>query len=339
VTHYHRLAVRLAFTCLAAAALISAQPASAQTSCSYTLIQDYSVETCTDFGGCVTMRTKEFAWVCTSGGGGTGTGGTGSTGGSTGPVIPPPPPSLQLISMDDADPSHLELVVSGSSNITATEILLNGRSVALYPGSPGFGRVLDGPGVAAFPVNRTSTLALRGCTSDLRCVETSFDLYRGYSGVGAYGPVSASIIDMSQGVPVLKAYPYSFSLAENVTQVSYYGVQPLSNAARIQFRNAKATLMYWSIYQVPQPAYLSTHWVTNLGPEIFADSGVYQQGMYGCSPGSWLGDGDRAVANCALTSGFGGAPKAGVSIDSMSLLTSKGATPAFYTGGELEVSP
>ncbi len=130
--------------------------------------------------------------------------------------------------------------------------------------------------------------------------------------------------------------PKLYILAVTLSPLS---VLPLSNDARIQFRNAKATLVYWSVYQVPQPAFLSTHWVTNLGPEIFSNSGVYQHAMYGCSPRSWVGDGDRAVANCATASGFGGAPKAGVSIVSMSLLTSKGIPPVFYTGGELEVRP
>lgn len=85
--------------------------------------------------------------------------------------------------------------------------------------------------------------------------------------------------------------------------------------------------------------YTARHWTQNLGPQSFPNSNRYYQTMYGCYINS-IGGGDTFVSQCASTSGFGGAPTAGVQITSMMLdVPNKGITTALTLNDSLSYQP
>ncbi|HJQ40900.1 MAG TPA: hypothetical protein VKB93_27495 [Thermoanaerobaculia bacterium] len=308
--------------------LCSALSAHAYTSCSYQKIEDYSV-----IVDGYEWRHITYGWVCTSY-----SGDSGNNGGSS-PTPSAPPPTLSILSMDDANPSQLKISLTGSSTITSLEVLLNGSSLGVTPGYLTSGKTVNGPSLYSTPVNRTSTVTVRGCNPDGRCASAAFSIARYRKSNGTSTTLTATYADQAALRVVIKTARYPFTMGEEFTETTYSGVYPLSNATRVQFYKANTTLAFWSTQNTPYPMYTARHWVQNLGPQSFPNSSQYFVNMTGC----WLnliGNGDTFVSYCGNPTGIGGAPTAGIQITDMMLdVPNKGIAEALTFNDSLSYQP
>ena len=313
--------------------LWGALSAHAYTVCNYQKIEDYSV-----IADGVEWRHVTYAWVCRSYSGDTGSGTNNPPGGTT-PTPSTPAPVISILSMDDANPSQLKITLEGTVTITATEVLLNGSSLGVSPGNMYYGKTVNGPSLYSVPLNRTSTVTVRGCYPDGRCASANFSIYRYRKSSGTSTTLTATYLDMAAMRVVIKTARYPFTLGEDFNETTYGGVYPVSDATRVQFYKANTTLSYWSVNNPPYPMYTARHWVQNLGSKLFPSSSQNFVNMTGC----WLnliGNGDTFVSQCGNPTGFGGGPTAGVTISGLMLdVPNKGVTDALTFNDSLSYQP
>jgi hypothetical protein len=313
---------------------LASSPAQAET-CTYQLVDDYTVEYCY-YDGCYSTRYQSYGWVCTGGGGG----GSDPGGGGDPGTSPPPPPSVSILSVNDGNPNQLLVTVNGSSDVTSVRLYLNGSQVSITGGSIASGLTVAGPSVYAIPHNQTSSITATGCTSDGRCSSDSFDVSRYRTPSGTAGSLTATWADMEQGLPVLRAALYTFSMGEKTINTAYHGVSQMGDGTRIEFSESDTTLSYW-MATTPYPIYSASHWVENLGSRWASETNRYFVDMNGCYIGPSMGGGDAHVSACAATWGIGGQPFAGVRVAPYGFFvqTSTGLVQAGIVNNEIGYSP
>jgi hypothetical protein len=270
-----------------------------------------------------------MAWMCTP------SSGTSGGSGSTVPSNPPqttPFPYLEIVTLDDSR-SRLSLAIEGNASVSSVEVLLNETSVTRYAGSLGTGITLYGPYINNVPLG-TSTVYVQGCSCDGRCVRNGFQITRHRAPSGISGGLTVGWNEMEGTTLIPRITTYGWSLGEEPIVTNYSDVYVYGDGTRVQFADARTSWIYWARDRKPEPRYTARHFTRMTGS---ADSPNYSKiyrtmGQCGALP-KMIGDGDTFVSLCAMPTGYGGAPEAGVEITGVSLVDPAGLVPATVVGG------